>query len=80
MKNINYLHVELGHPSKTITHATAKAIGIQVTGTFKLCENCALGKAKQCAVSKKSVPHSSFFGGRLFSDISSCSTPTFGDK
>ena len=45
-KNVNDLHVELGHPSKTITHSNAKAIGIQVTGTFKLCEDCTLGKAK----------------------------------
>ena len=33
-KNINNVHVELGHPSETITHATAKALGIQVTGTL----------------------------------------------
>ena len=29
-KNVNNLHVKLGHPSKAITHATAKAMGIQV--------------------------------------------------
>ena len=28
-KNINNLHIELGHHSKSITHATAKALGIQ---------------------------------------------------
>ena len=33
--------------------ATTKALGIQVTGMFKQCEDCALGKAKQCAISKK---------------------------
>ena len=49
-KNVNDQHVELVHPSKTITHAMAKDLGIQVTGTFKSCEDCALGKAKQCAV------------------------------
>ena len=26
-KNINDLHVEFGHPSQSITHATAKALG-----------------------------------------------------
>ena len=46
-KNINDLHVELRHPSKTISHATAKALNIQVTGTFKPCEDFNLGKAKQ---------------------------------
>ena len=46
-KSINNLHVELGHPSKTITHSTTKALGIRVTGMFKPCEGCVLGKAKQ---------------------------------
>ena len=44
-KNIYNLHVELGHPSKIITHAATKALSIQVTGTFNPCEGCALGKA-----------------------------------
>ena len=79
-KNINDLHIKLGHPSKTITHSTAKAICIQVTGTFKPCEDCAMGKAKQHAVSKKAVPWSQILGERLFFDIRSPSTPTFGKK
>ena len=54
-KQINILHHELSHPSESITYATAKAMGIQVIGTFKLCEDCALGKAKQQAVCKKAV-------------------------
>ena len=33
-KNINNLHIELGHPSETITHASTKALGIKVTGTL----------------------------------------------
>ena len=54
-KNINDLHLKISHPSESITHATAKAMGIQVTGTFKLCEDCTLGKVKKCGVSKKAV-------------------------
>ena len=79
-KNINNLHVELRHPSETITHATAKALSIKVINTFQLCEDCVLGKSKQCTVSKKVVPHSKIMGKRLFFDISSPSTPTFGSK
>ena len=56
-KNIINLHVELGHPSKTNTDFTAEAMGIQVTGTFKPCKNCTLGKAKKSGVSKKAVAH-----------------------
>ena len=79
-KNVNNLHVELGCPFKTITCATAKALSIQVIGTLKQCEYCALDKAKEQAVSKKAVPHSKILGERLFFDISFSSTPTFGGK
>ena len=47
---------------------------------FKLCEDCALGKAKQHAVSKMAVLCSQILGERLFFDISSQSTLTFGGK
>ena len=50
-KRINNLHIELGHPSNTIIHTTTKALSIQDTSMLKTCENCALGKAKQCAIS-----------------------------
>ena len=79
-KNINDLHVELRQPSETITHATANSLNIQVTSTFKWCEDCALGKTNQCAVSKEAIPCSKIFGERLFFDISSPYTPTFGSK
>ena len=79
-KNINDLHIELGHPSKSITHATTKIMCIQVIVTFKPCEDCALGKAKQQAVSKNVVPWSKTLGESLFFNISSSSTPTFGGK
>ena len=46
-KNTYDHNFELGHPSKSIPHATTKAMGIQVTGAFKPCEGCALRKAKQ---------------------------------
>ena len=79
-QDINDLHVELGHPSEAITRSTAKSFGIQVTDTFRPCEDRTLGKAKQQVVSKKAVPCSQILGERLFFDISSTSTPTFGAK
>ena len=78
--DINDLHVELRHPSEASTRSTEKNFKIQVTGTFKPCEDCALGKAKQQAISKKAVPCSQILGERLFFNISSPSTPTFGRK
>ena len=45
---------------------------------FKPHEDCALGKTKQQSVRKKAVPQLQILGERLFFDISSPSTPTFG--
>ena len=44
-----------------ITHALAKSMGIEVTGIFKPCKECALGKAKMGVISKKAVAFSIFF-------------------
>ena len=55
-RNVYNLHIELGHLSETITKDITKALGIQVTGAFKSCKDCSLGKAKQYVISKKDVP------------------------
>ena len=74
----NDLHVELDHMPETITHATAKSMGIQVTCIFKPCEDHALGKSKKSRVSKKAVAWSKILWKRLFFNISSPWTPIFG--
>ena len=65
-KNINVLHVELGHPLEVISHATAKSMIIQVTGTFKPCDDYTLGKTKKGRVCKNVVAHSKILDERLF--------------
>ena len=40
-KIINHLHTKLGHPSAVITNATTNSV--YLTGTFKPCDDCALG-------------------------------------
>ena len=47
MKNINILYADLGYPSEAITHTTGKAMDIHLTGMFKSCGDCVLGKAKK---------------------------------
>ena len=44
-KDTNILNAELGHALEVIAHATTKAMGLYLTGMFKPCEDCALGKA-----------------------------------
>ena len=46
-QDINDLHVELVHPLEALTRSTTQSFGIQVTGTFRPFEDCALGKVKQ---------------------------------
>ena len=56
-KNINDLHAE----PKSITCATAKAMGVKVMGTFKPCVNWALGKAKKWGVSERLLLNRKFW-------------------
>ena len=79
-KNTNDLHVELGHPSKVITHATTKSMGIQVNGNFKLCEDCTQGKAEMSRVCKKVAAYSKILGEQLFFHIISPATPNLEVK
>ena len=65
-KDINVLHAELGNPSEVITHATARAMYHHLTGMFKSCEDCALGKAKKDNVSKNFFEYS-----KILADINS---------
>ena len=79
-RNTNNLHVKLGHASEVITHAMAKSMGTHLTSTFKQCEDCTLEKDKKGGVCKMAVSWSKILGESLLFDISSPSTPTFGDN
>ena len=45
-RDINDYNKALGHPSETITCATAHASGVLLKEKFQPCKDCALGKAK----------------------------------
>jgi hypothetical protein len=45
--DINKFHLKLGHPSKEITIATAKHLGVKLDGSWEECEECMLGKARK---------------------------------
>ena len=57
-----------------------KAMGHMLTGTFKTCEDCALGKIKKAAVTKRAVAWSTVKRERLFINIRSTSTASLGGK
>jgi hypothetical protein len=69
--DVNKLHEILGHPSEETTKRTAKGMGIELTGEFKRCENCALSNIRKRKVTKESENKATNKGERLFLDISS---------
>ena len=77
-KNIRIVHADIGHHLKGITWVTDSAMGLNLTGMFKPCKDCALVNAKIRGVSKKVDKHFKVLGESLHFDISSPSTTTFG--
>ena len=79
-KDVNQLHAELGHPGEDVTRAIGAHRGLQVTGTFAPCKDCAVAKAKQKKIGKKASKKSQKPGERLCIDISSPTAASFGGK
>ena len=51
--NICELHERLGHASLDKVKATTNAVGLNLTGKIDCCESCALAKARQANLNKK---------------------------
>ena len=78
--DVNYFHDLLGHFGEEKTRAVAKYYGVKLSGKFEPCSDCAKAKAKQANV-PKSIPdekRSTIPGERLFFDISSIKSKSFG--
>ena len=71
-------HTKLGHCGEDYTRATAQYYGQKLTGKFKPCEDCGIGKAKMGAVNKELVQKSIIPGERWYIDISSVKQESFG--
>jgi hypothetical protein len=80
--NIGRAHELLGHMGEDMTRKAAKHLGWEITkGVLKTCESCAIGKAKQKNVPKKSEHVVSKKNGeRLFLDITSMTGEKDGIK
>jgi hypothetical protein len=74
------LHAKLGHVNDEYMRATAKAMGLEVTGTLKTCESCAIGKAKQKNLSKHDERQSTHPGELVYLDIAGMKKPSKGKK
>jgi hypothetical protein len=76
--NINKMHPTLGHVNEETVKRTDKYYGINLIGNMEKCEHCALAKARQKNVAKISTHKATKVGERLYLDISSVDTHTFG--
>ena len=53
--NVDDAHEVLGHISRPMTASIARHLGWTVSGKPSICEGCAVGKAQQQNVNKKSM-------------------------
>jgi hypothetical protein len=69
--NIERAHAILGHSNEDTTQKTTAALNMQITrGSLKMCEPCAVAKARQMNVNSKSKgSKTEKFNGRMYHDI-----------
>lgn len=72
--HVNDLHEQLSHPDEATTRQTGRAMGLNVTGSFKPCEACLVGKAKKTRISKDPNKNDYLPGEHISIDISSPKT------
>ena len=76
--DVNTLHRRLGHSCEQVTRKAGKSLGLKVSGKFQICEDCAVGKAKQKKLPKISENKSKNVGDRIMFDVSSFKYKSFG--
>jgi hypothetical protein len=74
------LHAKLGHVNDDYMRLTAKEMGLEVTGSLKTCESCAIGKAKQQSVPKHDDRVFKHPGELIYMDIAGIKKPSKGKK
>jgi len=72
------MHQLLGHCGHDVSNMTAKAMGVELSGTFRPCLNCAEEKIRKNVIPKESHNKATEPGGRIFLDISSMKTSSLG--
>jgi hypothetical protein len=68
----------MGHLNDDYIRLTAKNIGVEITGTLKTCEPCAVGKSKQKSVPKEDTRFVTVPGELLYMDIAGVHEPGKG--
>ena len=76
--DINRIHKIVGHCGEEALRATANHYNWTLSGKFEVCQECAIAKARQKNTNKEWKGGSQNPGERLYIDISSIATESFG--
>jgi hypothetical protein len=76
--DVNKFHEMIGHCGVDRLKKTANIHGLKLKGEFKVCEDCALAKARQRNVNKDWKGGSQVPGERVYLDISSIKDESYG--
>jgi hypothetical protein len=67
--DINVVHKMLCHPNSQVLAATAAKYGFHTKNDLLVCSNCAISKAKQKTLHKRTANTSTELGGRNISSV-----------
>jgi hypothetical protein len=76
--NINKFHEMIGHCGSDCLKRTAAIHGLRLKGDLKVCEDCAIAKARQKNVNQDWKEGSQAPGERVYLDISSIKDKSYG--
>ena len=71
-------HKRLGHCRENATRNTAKYYNWHLSGTMSACASCGIGKARQAALNKITVPRSKVPGERFLIELTSMKGESLG--
>jgi hypothetical protein len=76
--HVNKFHEIVGHCGLDLSKKTAQVHGLKLKGDFKVCEDCAVAKARQKNLTKDWKGGSQVSGERVYVDISSIRYESYG--
>jgi hypothetical protein len=76
--DVNKFHEMIGHCGVDPLKKTVQVHGLKLKGNFKVCEDCAVAKARQKNLNKDWKGESQVPGERVYLDISSIRVESYG--
>ena len=67
--DVNEFHSIYGHASESLLRATAKRLGVELTGKMHACTGCSMSKAFRKGIARETKSRSDEKLGRVFVDL-----------